>query len=145
LLAYVVGLHLLIPAMSSLLAIIAPEQPAVWRGAFVAAGIIGIAGVLLVLRAIREDHDAPALARVIQWIVLPIYVLITILALYPTLPGALGLGLTALQVEALTVTALLFFGVESAWIMMVEPRRIASAAVERGAVPETAPVAETGS
>ena len=123
LLAYVVGLHLLIPAMTSLLSIIAPDQAYVWRFAFVVAGVAGIAGVLLVLRAIREDMDAPMLARTVQWIVLPVYALITILALAPDLPGRLGIGLTGLQVEAIIVALLLFFGVEAAWILMVEPRR----------------------
>ena len=126
LLAYVVGLHLLIPAMTSLLSIVAPDQPMVWRLTFISAGAVGIGGVLLVLRAIREDMNAPALARTIQWVVLPVYALITILAFDPGLPGTLGLGLTALQVEAIIVTALLFFGVEAAWIMMVEPRSTTS-------------------
>ncbi len=132
LLAYVVGLHLLIPALTSLLSLIAPEEPWLWRAAFVTAGLVGILGVLLVLRAIREDLDAPALARTVQWFVLPVYALITILAIDPSLPGTLGLGLSALQVEAIVVTVLIFFGVEAAWILMVEPRRTDADAVPPG-------------
>ncbi len=123
LLAYVVGLHLLIPAMTSVLSLIAPDEPFVWRAAFVTAGIVGILGVVLVLRAIREDLDAPRLARVVQWFVLPVYAVITILAVDPTIPARLGLGLSAIQVEAIVVSILIFFGVEAAWVMMVEPRR----------------------
>jgi drug/metabolite transporter superfamily protein YnfA len=122
LLAYVVGLHLLIPAMTSVLSLIAPDEPFVWRASFVTAGLVGILGVVLVLRAIREDMDAPGLAKAVQYIVLPVYAVITILALDPTLPARLGLGLTALQVEAIVVAILIFFGVEAAWVMMVEPR-----------------------
>ena len=123
LLAYVVGLHLLIPAMTSVLSLIAPDEPFVWRAAFVTAGIVGIVGVVLVLRTIREDLDAPRLARAVQWFVLPVYAAITILAIDPTIPARLGLGLSAIQVEAIVVSILIFFGVEAAWVMMVEPRR----------------------
>ncbi len=123
LLAYVVGLHLLIPAMTSVLSLIAPDEPFVWRASFVTAGLVGIVGVVLVLRAIREDMDAPGLAKAVQYVVLPVYAVITILALDPTLPARLGLGLSALQVEAIVVAILIFFGVEAAWVMMVEPRR----------------------
>ena len=137
LLAYVVGLHLLIPAMTSVLSLIAPDEPLVWRATFVTAGLVGILGVALVLRAIREDLDAPRLAQAVQWVVLPVYALITLLALDPTIPARLGLGLTALQVEAIVVAILIFFGVEAAWVMMVEPRRHADDAPDGAEVART--------
>lgn len=138
LLAYVVGLHLLIPAMTSVLSLIAPDEPFVWRASFVTAGLVGILGVVLVLRAIREDLDAPRLARAVQWVVLPIYGVITLLAVDPTIPARLGLGLTALQVEAIVVAVLIFFGVEAAWVMMVEPRRHVDEAPDGAEVARTA-------
>ena len=52
-----------------------------------------------------------------------VYIGITLLALAPTIPATLGLKLTGIQVEAILVSLLLFFGVQGAWILMVEPVR----------------------
>ena len=122
LLAYVVSLHFLVPGMMSLLSIVAPDQPLLWRATFAIAGILGLVGVVLVLRTLREEHDTPGLVRIIQVGVLPVYALITVLALFPDLPATLGLSLKAIQVEAIITTLLLFFGVQSAWVLMLEPR-----------------------
>ncbi len=122
-LAYTVSLHFLLPGMMSILSLIAPDEPLVWRCVFSIAGLLGVAGVVLFRRALIEDHDTPRLAMVVQWVVLPVYVAITVLALVPTIPASLGLQLTAIQVEAILVSLLLFFGVQGAWILMVEPLR----------------------
>lgn len=122
-LAYAVSLHFLLPGMMSILSIIAPDEPLIWRCVFTISGLIGVAGVVLFRRALIEDHDTPRLAMVVEWVVLPIYVCITILALVPTIPATLGLSLTGIQVEAILVSLLIFFGVQGAWILMVEPVR----------------------
>jgi hypothetical protein len=123
LLAYAVSLHFLLPGMMSILSIIAPDEPLVWRAVFTISGLIGVAGVVLFRRALIAEHDTPRLAIVVEWVVLPIYVCITILALVPTIPATLGLSLTGIQVEAILVSLLIFFGVQGAWILMVEPVR----------------------
>jgi hypothetical protein len=56
-------------------------------------------------------------------VVLPIYIAIVVLALVPTLPADLGLALSAIQVEAILVSLVLFLGVQAAWILLVEPPR----------------------
>jgi hypothetical protein len=122
-LAYAVALHLLLLGMMSILSLVAPDQPLVWRAIFSLSGAIGVVGVLLLERAIREDHDRPRLAMAIGWCILPLYVVITILALLPTIPASLGMSLSAIQVEAIIVSLLLFLGVQAAWILMVEPQR----------------------
>ena len=122
-LAYAVSLHFLLPGMMSILSIIAPDEPLVWRCVFSLAGLLGVFGVILFRRALIEDHDTPRLAIVVEWVVLPIYIGITLLALVPTIPADLGLKLTGIQVEAILVSLLLFFGVQGAWILMVEPVR----------------------
>ena len=61
--------------------------------------------------------------RWLQWVVLPIYVLITGLAIAPGLVQAVGLGLTPLQTEAIVLALLLFFGTQSAWFLLLEPTR----------------------
>ncbi len=107
----------------SLLSIIAPGVALVWQLTFAVAGAFGMAGVLLTLKALRAEHDAPRMVSVMQWVVLPVYGFVTLLALLPGLPAGLGLELSALQVEAIVVTLILVFGVQSAWILMVEPPR----------------------
>ena len=131
LLAYTVALHFLLPAMMSVLSLVAPDQPVVWRAVFAISGALGAAGVLLYRRALIEEHDVPRLAGVVGWVVLPIYVAIVVLALVPTLPADLGLALSVLQVEAILVSLILFLGVQAAWILIVEPPRAGT-----GSVPE---------
>jgi len=123
LLAYTVALHFLLPAMMSVLSMIAPDQTIVWRVVFAISGAFGVAGVLLYRRALLEEYDVPRLAAVVGWVVLPIYVAIVVLALVPTLPASLGLALSAIQVEAILVSLVLFLGVQAAWILIVEPPR----------------------
>src|SRR5690606_33605242 len=117
LLAYTVALHFLLPAMMSVLSMIAPDQTIVWRVVFAISGAFGVAGVLLYRRALLEEYDVPRLAAVVGWVVLPIYVAIVVLALVPTLPASLGLALSAIQVEAILVSLVLFLGVQAAWIL----------------------------
>jgi hypothetical protein len=121
--AYVVSLHFLLPGAMSVLALAAPDQAIVWRISFAVAGGIGIAGVALIARTLREDADCPRIVRWLQWVVLPIYVLITALAVAPGLVQATGLGLTPLQTEAIVLALLLFFGTQSAWFLLLEPTR----------------------
>ncbi|HEU0242282.1 MAG TPA: hypothetical protein VFQ75_00160 [Candidatus Limnocylindrales bacterium] len=120
--AYIVSLHFLLPGAMSVLALAAPDQAIVWRVSFAVAGAIGIAGVALIARTLREDADCPRIVRWLQWVVLPVYVLITTLAVAPGIVQATGLGLTPLQTEAI-VLALLFFGTQSAWFLLLEPTR----------------------
>ncbi|MBA2255212.1 MAG: hypothetical protein H0W07_08870 [Chloroflexi bacterium] len=128
LLSYIVSIHFLLPGTMSLLSIIAPGVALVWQLTFAAAGALGVAGVVLTLQALRAEHDTPRMVALMQWVVLPVYAIVTLLALVPGLPGTLGLALTALQVEAIVVTAILVFGVQSAWVLMVEPPREAATA-----------------
>jgi uncharacterized membrane protein len=123
LLAYAVSLHFLLPGMMSLLSLVAPDEPLIWRGVFALAGLAGIAGVVLFRRAVVEDLGTPRLVVVVEWVVLPIYIVITILALAPTIPASLGMTLKPIQVEAILVSLLIFFGAQAAWILMVEPTR----------------------
>jgi hypothetical protein len=121
--AYIVSMHFLLPGAMSILALAVPDQAIVWRASFAAAGAIGVVGVVLIGRTLREDHDSPRIVRWLQLVVLPVYVVITGLAIAPGLPAAIGLTLTALQVEALVLSLLLIFGVQTAWFLLMEPTR----------------------
>lgn len=85
----------------------------------------------VVVRTLREEHDSPRMARGIESIAIPIYALVAVIALVPELINGLGIGLTALQAEAIILSILLFFGVQAAWILMVEPLRVDTAATPR--------------
>ena len=119
--AYIVSLHFLLPGAMSVFALAAPDQAIVWRVSFAVAGAIGVVGVALIAQTLRQDADAPKVVRWLQWVVLPIYILITAVAIEPGLVQAAGLGLTPLQTEAIVLSLLLFFGVQSAWFLLVEP------------------------
>ena len=121
LMAYSVSLHFLLPGTMAVLSLVAPEVTWLWRASFVFAGLIGIIGTGMVVRTLREEHDCPRVARTIEIVAIPIYVVVTVLAAFPELVGQLGLGLTALQVEGLILTVIIFFGVQAAWVLMVEP------------------------
>jgi hypothetical protein len=121
--AYVVSLHFLLPGAMSVLALAAPDQAVVWRASFAVAGAIGVAGVALIAQTLRQDAECPRIVRWLQWVVLPIYLLITAIAIAPGLVQAAGLGLTPLQVEAVVLSLLLFFGVQTAWFLLLEPTR----------------------
>ena len=121
--AYIVSLHFLLPGAMSILALAAPDQAVVWRVSFAVAGAIGVAGVALIAQTLRQDADCPKIVRWLQWVVLPIYIAITALAVAPGLVAALGIGLTPLQTEAIVLSLLLFFGVQTAWFLLLEPTR----------------------
>ena len=121
--AYVVSLHFLLPGAMSIFALSAPDVPLVWRVSFTLSGLFGIASVLFVIATLRAEHDCPRVVRIYQWVVLPAYVVITLLAAAPELVKTVGLSLTTLQVESLILSLILFFGVQSAWVLAIEPQR----------------------
>jgi len=123
LLAYVVGMSFMLPGAMSLLSIIAPDQPMLWRATFAVAGILGLASVLLVLRTLREDHDTPVVVKAFQVLLVPLYAIVALIALFPEIPANLGLTLKGIQVEAIANTLVVLFGAQCAFILTLEPRR----------------------
>ena len=121
--SYVVSLHFVLPGVMSVLSLVAPDIGWLWRVTFSTAGILGLIGAVFVVRTLRDDHDCPRLVRVIEWVAIPVYAIISIMAIAPEMVAGLGLGLSALQVEGIMLALLLFFGVQAAWILMIEPTR----------------------
>ncbi|MEO5884982.1 MAG: hypothetical protein ABIQ58_05645 [Candidatus Limnocylindrales bacterium] len=121
--AYAVSLHFLLPGTMSILSLVAPDVGWLWRVTFATAGLIGIIGTVYVVRTLRVENDCPRLAQAIEWVAIPVYAIVTIVAAAPELASNLGLGLSALQVEGIILAILLFFGVNAAWILMIEPPR----------------------
>lgn len=115
--AYVVSLHFMIPAGSSLLSLVAPEKPVVWRAVFVVMGLSGVVGAILVgrtLGAVRRSFGTTAMV-----LALPVYVLVVLVALAPKLSSLVNL--LPLQVEAFLVAAVLLLGLHAVWFFTHPP------------------------
>jgi hypothetical protein len=113
--AYVVSLHFALPGAMSLLSLVAPDQPALWRITFATAGVAGLAGTGLVVATMRRRGADIRLAQVLQWVAMPVYAVVTLVALAPGIAG--GIGLTPLQVEGITLVILILLGTQSAWLV----------------------------
>lgn len=109
--AYVVSLHFMIPAASSLLSLVAPDKAIVWRVVFVATGLSGAAGALLVVRSRHVTGWTPGTTSMV--LALPVYLLAVLVALVPHVSTAVGL--TALQVEGFLTSLILLLGLHAVW------------------------------
>lgn len=119
--AYAISFHFLLPGMMSILSLIAPDAPYLWRTTFALAGLIGLVGAVYYVRTLRDAHDCPRIVRVVEWVVIPVYAVVTAVALFPESVARIGLDLSALQVEGVILAILLFLGVQAAWVLMIEP------------------------
>ena len=113
--AYVVSLHFALPGAMSLLSLVAPDVPILWRVTFATAGGVGLIGTLLMIRTMGRRSADTGLVFGLQWIAVPLYALVTIVAISPELVG--GIGLTPLQVEGITLVILIMLGTQSAWLV----------------------------
>ena len=72
-LAFVVSLHFILPGLMSLGALLTADAPIVWRLTFGAAGIAGMAAVVVASRGVKEPTGAIATIGRAEWIALPLY------------------------------------------------------------------------
>ena len=114
--AYVVSLQFVLPGAMSLLSLVAPDVPALWRITFTVAGALGFVGTLLVLTTVRRRAPGSIGAIVLlQWVALPLYGLVTLVAAVPSLVEATGLA--PIQVEGILLVLLVLLGTQSAWLV----------------------------
>lgn len=129
--AYLVSLGFVVPGTVSLLSQISPETPFLWRISFATAGIAGAAGTVLLSRAILTHLDAPILGNIMRYLATPVYLLVTVVALFPKI--ARPLSLSGLQAEAILLSLLVFLGVQAAWVVAMTPSRAeGEAGLKRG-------------
>ncbi len=119
-LAFVVSLHFVLPGLMSLGALLTGDAPIVWRVTFGTAGIAGVLAVLIASRGIDEPTGALAIVGRYEWLALPLYVVLTLVALRPDVVQPVA-GLVALQVEGMVMTLLVFLGIIFAWLRFTEP------------------------
>ena len=109
---YHVSLYFMLPAFSSALSLLSTDTSFFWRAGFGLAAIVGTAENLSMLgRGIAG-----------KWFVYPsvaLYVLAGIVAAAPSLVTDLTDDVTALHVEGVLLTAILFLGLNLAWLHLV--------------------------
>jgi hypothetical protein len=117
--AYMVSLQFIIPGTASLLAQVAPNMTPVWRVSFAGAGVTGILAILLIVPALTA-FEGQAVIRFLRFGALPLYALITFIAIAPgLLSDSYKLG--ALQVEAILFCLVIFLGAQVAWAAAMWP------------------------
>jgi hypothetical protein len=113
--AYVVSLHFALPGAMSLLSLVAPDVPVLWRVTFAAAGAAGLIGTLLMIATMGRRASDAGLVLLLQWVGVPLYAIVTVVAIRPELIG--GIGLKPLQVEGIALVILVMLGTQSAWLL----------------------------
>ena len=119
-LAFVVSLHFILPGLMSLGALLTGDAPIVWRLTFGMAGIAGMVAVVIASRGVKDPTGAIAEIGRFEWIALPLYAVLTVVAFDPNLVKS-TLGLAPLQVEGAIMTLLVFLGIVFAWLLFTEP------------------------
>ena len=121
-LAFVVSLHFILPGLMSLGALLTGDAPIVWRLTFGTAGIAGVISVIIASRGVTDPTGAIATVGRYEWLALPLYLLLTVVAFWPELIRD-DFQLMPLQVEGVVMTFLVFLGIIFAWALFTEPHQ----------------------
>jgi len=113
--AYGVALHFSLPGLMSLLSLVNPTSMTLWRVSFAVVAASGAIVLLLVRGSLPGT-----IGRVAYLAAVTLYALIAVIAAAPSLVSDVGLSVRALQVEAVLLTVLVFFGVNVAWLLLFE-------------------------
>jgi len=116
--AYLIALMFLLPGVMSLASLASVRFSTLWQVGF---GVAGLVGLVESIRAVRLMPDADATAKVLGVLTAVLYLVVTVIALVPTLPARLGLDLRGLEAEAIAVTGLLVLGASMVWRMFADP------------------------
>jgi hypothetical protein len=109
-----VSLHFIVPGLVSLASLLATGP--MWRVAFGLAGITGMAAALASMRTGGALRSLLGGLYRASWLGLPIYGLITAVALVPDAVRS-SLGVEPLQVEGLLLLVILLIGIMLAWFL----------------------------
>jgi hypothetical protein len=115
---FLVSLHFIVPGLVSLASLLATGP--MWRVAFGLAGVTGIAAAIAGIRAVRSMPGLLGGITGAVWLGIPIYGLITVIALVPDIVRT-SLGLEPLQVEGLLLLVILLLGILVAWSVFTGP------------------------
>jgi hypothetical protein len=115
---FLVSMHFILPGLVSLATLLATRP--IWRVAFGLAGLTGIAAVIAGTRAAGSMAAPLAGLRRTAWLGVPIYAVITAVALAPDVVRS-SLGVEPLQVEGLLLLVILLVGILLAWAVFTGP------------------------
>ena len=107
--AYGVGLYFSLPGIMTLISLVDPNNPYLWRTAYAIVGLGGVGVLGVVYKATR--HRAVAIAY-LGAIVL--YGAVAIIAIFP---HPLGIAKVANRVDAVLLCVVVFLGVNVAWLL----------------------------
>jgi hypothetical protein len=120
--AYSVHLAFVVPGVMSLGAQAAGDVKIIWRMVFVVAGILGIAAMVFLIAATSGRTGMRGwFTQWGRWFSVLLYALIVLIAFVPTLVTRNAPNVTALQVEGLLFTVIVFLGVGLAWDFLAQP------------------------
>ncbi|MGA9103289.1 hypothetical protein [Aeromicrobium sp.] len=128
--AYLVSLQFAIPATVALLAQVNPGEVAIWRFAFGSAGVVGAIGIALLAQQIWSGTVAKVSPILFAVFGIPAYVMVVIVAFAPSVVTDAGLTLKPIEIEGMLFSALLFLGVQEAWVVSMTPTNEAEAETE---------------
>jgi cytochrome bd-type quinol oxidase subunit 2 len=118
--AYMVSLQFIVPGTAALLAQVDPALTAIWRISFAIAGLTGILAILLLVPTLTAS-GALMVARFLRLGTLPLYAVMTFIAVAPGLLSNTSARLSALQVEAILFCLVIFLGAQVAWAAAMSP------------------------
>ena len=131
--SYGVSLHFSLPGIMTLVALVDPESPALWRTSY---AIVALGGVIVFAAVRAAVPDTVGKAAYLAGIVL--YAVVGVVAIVPHLLRDIGITAAPVRVEAVLLSVLVFLGVNVAWLLLFEavttdtPDTPAAATGERG-------------
>jgi len=70
----------------------------------------------LIIATVRQYAASQVgIVRLLQWVAVPLYALVMVVAIMPSLVGSIGLA--PIQVEAILLILLVLLGTQSAWLV----------------------------
>ena len=123
--AYAVFLHFALPGMMTLLALIDASSSTLWRVAFCVIALAGGAALLTIGYRGWTSIGRTIALDVSYWASLVFYAAIAFVAAFPRTVARID-GLKPLRVEAILLSAVVFLGVNVAWLLLFDEPVLAS-------------------
>jgi hypothetical protein len=120
--AYSISLSFAFPGLMGLLSLVNPTSQTAWRISFASVALVGLGAVIALSLPARGGDSGAAgrVAAVAAALTALIYAVIVTVAIFPDIARDLGAAVTGLQVEAFTLSVLVFLGVNVAFSLVFE-------------------------
>lgn len=115
-LGYHLSLYFALPGAMSLVSLLTPASPFFWRGGFVLMGLVGALESVHLQMGGKTTLHASRIARAVLPVITVLYLIISVLAISPSIPESLGIDVEPTAVEGVFLVLLLMFGINLAWL-----------------------------